>query len=431
MGAFLDSFDQALLLGAGVSHASVAKLLNHLKLNFFVASDGWTDKDLFINLEFCKETLPLKSFHWKDFSTKVKGKTIVLKSPGIPFDNPGVATIPKELMIGEIELGYHLLPPQFYIGITGTNGKTTTARMLNFLLEDYGVKTFLGGNIGKPFCDLAFEDSPDVVILELSSFQLELVKDFHCDYAGITNFSFHHGEHHRDVKEYWEAKKRISWKTRKTWSFYSPDEEIENFELINQEFEEFKLSLGSKKFKFPGEFNLKNLLLASKLAQGFLEETGNLDSKRFDQCILNCLELFELDPYRLQRVPSNSSNQFYNDSKSTNFDSTIAAVKSFSYPVILIMGGKLRGQNDSIKPFLDELNPNVKDFIFIGESGEMLLNEAGRGSFFKELEEVISYIKKLENEIVVFSPAFPSFDQYKDYLHRGRAFEELVSNLDS
>lgn len=364
----------------------------------------------------------------------INDENIYIKAPGIPLFHDFVRNLNSVNLIGEIELGYCFLP-NTYIAITGTNGKTTTTQMAEFLLRQIGERVFVGGNIGQPLCDIIWNDNNDefgCILLELSSFQLETLKNFKADYAGLTNFSFHHGEHHPDENDYWQAKKRIFAGCKSGYSFHHVDlASVQN--LKDDDVDKFKSSFDNKSFNFKGEFNWNNLLLANRLVVDYMNESSSLDELKLSQANQKLLAEFRLDHYRLQFEKKIKSINFYNDSKSTNFSSTISALKSFSEPVVLIIGGKRRGKGDSIAPHIVEMKPFVKEFIFIGESGEDMYSETNLGKYFFSLGGTESYLKAIietnQEVTVLFSPAFPSFDQFKDYKHRGEEFSNLITKL--
>lgn len=442
-------------LGAGISNRPVWNYANKEGLKFFNFSDGdpkeW-GKDI-SSLEHCLGCFDLKDSENVINKLKIFEEVVFIKSPGMPFHHPTVGKIcdlvsaKKDWSItGEIEIAYALSKTPI-IAVTGTNGKTTTVQMIKFLADNYGVKSFLGGNIGTPYIDGVLDGKRyDLHILELSSFQLEIVSAFKADYSGIINFSFHHGEHHENEQQYLEAKLRIFKESKFAAGFLSADSEYPFQTLSSDEVFSFKNSFSGKSFCFPGDFNWNNFYLASLLFERFLGDLVNHEKFRISQ--ENLLESFRPAPYRLQQVfqgeiSQNRLLQIVNDSKSTNFNSVLAALNSktdkfyeYNSPqTILIMGGKLRGQNDSITKIKEEINKKTSFVYFFGEAAESLKNDFSAGIAKNSLKEVIKDLRELiqnsqsKSFQVIFSPGFPSFDQYKNYIHRGEEFDKLATVL--
>ena len=381
-------------------------------------SDG-NQKDWPIYEELNNLEIPMYSYddikeqyHSNDFEE-------VIKSPGVPFHHPFFNS--RDNVITEIELGVREIGNKPIIGITGTNGKTTTTMMTEWILQKSGQNVFCGGNIGRPLCEgILSDENYDCYLLELSSFQLECMRDFKIQYAAILNFSAHHGEHHGDVTEYKMAKAKIL-----SGNVFSISKEEDDFdshfkykqddidELRNQ-YNEFD----SDTF-FHGKFNWVNLYVAKKLSESYLKR--EVDLKEF-------LNEFQGPKFRLEYIGDKSGFKFYNDSKSTNWDSLMNALKSFEGKVILIMGGKLRGENDSIAPYRKIIEEKTSHVFFIGESGGKLVCDYPLGKNCKTLENVRTELEKITSKgVVLFSPAFPSFDQFKNYIERGEVFNQTFS----
>ena len=375
---------------------------------------------------------------------------LVILSPGIPREHDLLHAIHKRVVPvwGEIELAYRFLEENNalkpIIGITGTNGKTTTTTFLGEMIEADQKKVFVGGNIGVPFCDYAFDIlqniSPvDFILLELSSFQLESIDRFHVNIAMILNLYQNHGERYFSIEDYGQAKFNI------TNHFTSHDVLIypSDFPFIKDWAE---TQLGKLKsvdtahpvcafdlthFKLPGIHNRVNLNFILLAAE---------ELKLSKTAIQKSIDTFVGVHHRIEYVDGAQSLpgfKVYNDAKSTNWDATMTAVKAMEGlpgDLYLIIGGKKRGHGDSILPSLEFLKAKVHLFYLIGEMAAEIEAEIKGVVEYKNcgtLEAVMGDVKRRVGQkpaILLFSPAFPSFDQFKSYAHRGEHFVKLVTN---
>lgn len=375
---------------------------------------------------------------------------LVILSPGIPRDCDLLRPLLAENIPvwGEIELAYRYLEASNFlkpiIGITGTNGKTTTTTFLGEMIESDQKKVFVGGNIGVPFCDYAFNvltknEHTDFILLELSSFQLESIDHFHVNIAIILNLYQNHGERYLNIEDYGRAKFFITNKFTDEDMLVYP----EDFALINEWAKKQKgqkavintanpeINYDISKFKLPGVHNRVNLAFIIKVA-----EKINLSKRAITECIAR----FNGVHHRIENVSKVSGLpgfRVFNDAKSTNWDATLTAVKAmtdFKLPIHLIIGGKKRGQGDSILPYLDFLKTKVENFYLIGEMASEIEEEIkGKASYKRldNLESVFFYMRENfgdKDGVLLFSPAFPSFDQFKNYAQRGEHFMHLAGN---
>lgn len=373
---------------------------------------------------------------------------LIILSPGIPRDHLILrSALEKKIPVwGELELAYRYLEEtkqlKPIIGITGTNGKTTTTTFLGEMIECDGKKVFVGGNIGVPFCDYAFDQfrgmAPvDFILLELSSFQLESIDHFHVNIAIFLNLYQNHGERYSSIEEYGQSKFFIT-------NHFSKDDLLiypEDFALVAdwaQRVPGKKAVVNTQKpvsrfdlsrFKLPGIHNLVNLNFILHAAEAI---------HLSDTAIQKCIDSFAGVHHRIEYVECREKLpgfKAYNDAKSTNWDATLTAVKAMEElkgKVFLIIGGKKRGHGDSILPYLDFLKSRVHFFYLIGEMAPEIEGEiAGKVTYKKSvtLEETIRDLEQYhagEGGIVLFSPGFPSFDQFTNYVHRGEHFVKLL-----
>ncbi len=376
---------------------------------------------------------------------------LVLLSPGIPRDHEVLGlTHEKSIPVwNEIELSFRILSKVFpltkWLAITGTNGKTTTVTMLAQMLEADEQHYFVGGNIGTPLSELCLkyvnneldEDNfPQSIVLELSSFQLESLDQFRPHGSAILNISASHGERYKRVRDYAEAKGNIVKRLGAGDLFLSLEDDVWSEKIVRPgawfweridpnslHFDDLVIS----NFQPFGHHNLVNLAFATRLAQAASVKTS---------AIQNVIDSFKGVSHRLEKVLETDTALILNDSKSTNWASTLAAVKSvrtdekwFNRSLSLVIGGKCRGENDlPDKDTLDRLNHYQVKVMIFGEFAHKYSKEMKE--MFSDLlvcEEFDSILKKWsEDGVLLFSPAFPSFDSFKNYADRGDSFKKLV-----
>lgn len=418
----------------------VALAINGGEVSSWAKAPGVLD---FVGLENCfSETDP-------GLPHKLNSVELVILSPGIPRDHKLLKPLlEKNIPVwGEIELAYRYLEAtnnlRPMIGITGTNGKTTTTTFFGEMIEADSKKVFVGGNIGVPFCDYAFNvlknnQHADYILLELSSFQLESIDHFHLNVAMILNLYQNHGERYKSIEEYGRSKFFITNRfTESDVLVYAEDFPIIKNWAMTQKGKKLavnttqpKINYDLSKFKLPGIHNQVNLAFILKAA-----ETIGLSQA----AIQHSIDTFTGVHHRIEYVDGVKGLphfRAYNDAKSTNWDATMTAVKAmedFKLPIHLIIGGKKRGHGDSILPHIDFFKSNVAHFYLIGEMGSEIESEIrGQVSCLKTetLEATLEYLRanfSSEKGILLFSPGFPSFDQFQNYAQRGEHFVKLLT----
>lgn len=352
----------------------------------------------------------------------------IILSPGIPRYAPVLqkALNSRVQLISEIEFAFrHSDIP--VVGITGTNGKTTTTTMIGHALELAGKKVFICGNIGRPYSELLLEQSQyDYAIVELSSFQLESIDTFHPKVSMILNITQNHAERYDGFESYHQAKYNIF-----------KNQTNEDFVLINQglstegikgEIEQIKPLEGfdySKSY-LVGSHNKMNFYCAYKVLE-------YLDIDNRDEVFQKFINDFKGVELRLEFITEYNGLKIYNDGKSTNDAATLAAVSSFQDEenLYLILGGQLRSNKLTLNETLK--GQKIKKVLAYGEAKD-LVKENLSSDFvvetFETIADIFEMIKTTKpNGVLLFSPAFPSFDQYKDYVARGVHFSELAKAL--
>lgn len=378
----------------------------------------------------------------------------IIKSPGLPIDHKYVL-LANELgieVINETEMAYRLLPKDKnikLIGITGTNGKTTTTTLIyNFIKED-GRRVHLAGNIGYPLCSFLDKiEENDIIVDEISCQQLENVKEYHPDIAVLTNISEAHLEFMKTYRHYKEVKEKIFNNQ------ISDDIAITNME--NNE----ALSLVKDVKSTVKYFSSRNIINGSYIKDGFiyyydervvdLENIKLIGNHNYENIMAAILAVKELGisneaittvlkdfggvEHRLEFVCDVDGRKFYNDTEATNIKCCQIALSSFNKPIILFLGGYERGQD------FNELTPyvkNVKAIMAIGscrkrvkEFGDKMAIPTYSYEFLKDAFEMAWDISK-EEDILLLSPASASWDQYKECEERGAEFKKYIYELEN
>jgi len=394
---------------------------------------------------------PNVKFEFGGHTTETFLKTdLIILSPGIPDSiTPVVEARKKGIPIwSEIELAYHFLKGTL-IGITGTNGKSTTTELTGKMLQEGGKRAYVCGNIGKPlieFCKNSKAD--DFYVIELSSFQLETIVEFRPHIAALLNLAEDHLDRYPSVEPYYQAKMRIfknqkendfaainyddpyirshaeSIHSNKFWfsrkvvppsGIYSQEglvRVISGASIVN-------FNLG----KLKGVHNLENTLCAASI--GLLCGVTNKAMQR-------AIESFTALHHRMELIGEKNGVQYYDDSKATNVDAVVKSLESFPGDIHLIMGGKDKGCD--YKVLSDLVKTRVKRLLLIGEAKERIASELGsvrKPEFFSTLEEAVKSAARSaqKGDVVLLSPACSSFDMFLNYKERGRVFRETVNKL--
>ena len=351
----------------------------------------------------------------------IEGRNCIVISPGVRLDSDPVKWARESgiEVISEIELAFSFCQAPV-IAITGTNGKTTTTTLIGEVIKASGVKAHVLGNIGTPFSSAVLSiRKEDFVSLEVSSFQLEAIKDFKPKIAVILNLTPDHLDRYKDVGEYLEAKRRIYMNQDKD------DSLILNYgdNALRKTATEAKSKVVFfNKEEWEKDFDQNQMsVLAVAEALGIKRSV--------------CLEVFKKFKgveHRMEFVRELLGIEFINDSKATNIDSTAWALKNIRRPAVLIAGGRDKGSDfASIK---DLVKDKVREVVLAGEASDRIaaawdgVVPICRVKTFPEAVTV-AYRKARPGEMVLFSPMCKSFDMFTDYEHRGRVFKEIVGKL--
>lgn len=427
----LNPYSKIAIVGLGLSGLSALKLLTFLGKDVYLVNQGSVE-----SWPQFEQTPNIKGCYPQEQSAEILAQMdLIILSPGISKEISIFEKVKCPIWC-EIELAYQFADAPI-LGVTGTNGKTT---VVSFLAEcakhDSTGDYFIGGNIGTPFCDYIYErmsgerEQVQGIILELSSFQLNLIESFQCDVAAILNLTFSHGERYDDLQGYAQDKFEIFKNMANQGIAFLPRNleikntyPIRNEHLLDLEISKIKEELSEvinlSQLKIYGEHNIINTYFVYLLWDAF---TGNLSAFKAACQSFNGVE------YRLQLVKHEGAQYFFNDAKSTNWDATIVALNGVKElgKVDLIIGGQLRGHGDNQLDRLLAFKDQINKIYFFGESGKVL-NEIGceiDNVYCENLEEVFN--RGFNGQVIVFSPAFPSFDQYANYVKRGAHFTQLA-----
>ena len=382
-----------------------------------------------------------------------RGQDLIVVSPGVPVDAPPLVQARSlgETVIGEIELAAQFLPGPI-IAITGSNGKTTTTTLTGEIMTAAGIPALVGGNIGTPAISLAERAKPEtVVVLEISSFQLETVQTFRPKIAVVLNVTPDHLDRHRTFEIYTDAKARVfenqqgsdfavlnaddptcvamGARTRaQVFWFSRQKKEVQQGAWVRDGNIVFRDSMGQREIlqvseiPLKGAHNLENVLAAvsTGILMGCAPEKVRL-----------AVQGFKAVEHRLEFVGTIGGVDYYNDSKATNVDATIKALESFPANIHLILGGKDKGSDYTV---LNELiRQRVKQIYTIGAAAAKIESQV-KGAQVVHAETLENAIRKANavarpGDVVLLAPACASFDQFKSYEHRGKLFKEIVRGL--
>ena len=442
-----------IVLGGGESGVGAALLAKQKGWAVFV-SDAGSLKEKYKNVLLNNDILFEEKGHSVD---QILDADEVVKSPGIPDTAPLVVKLRRKgvPVISELEFAGRYSKAKF-IGITGSNGKTTTSLLTHHILKNAGINVGLGGNIGKSLAAIVAEgDQYDWIVLEISSFQLDGMYDFKCDIAMLLNITEDHLDRYEyDLMKYASSKMRITQnQTNTDWFIYNEDDPVtgeimktieskamkapfsiqqnheglaafanENEITINPNKNQFTMTM--QELALQGKHNLYNSM-ASGIAARILEVRKDV--------IRECLSDFQNIEHRLELVNDVYGISFINDSKATNVNSTWYALESMNQPVVWIAGGVDKGNDYSQ---LDAMvKAKVKTLVCLGKDSAKL--KEAFGAYVEQIIEVDNmrdavyqaYKAGVKGDAVLLSPACASFDLFDDYEDRGRQFKEAVRNL--
>ena len=381
---------------------------------------------------------------------------LAVTSPGIPLQAPILRAVQAAgvPLIGELELGAQVSRAPLY-AVTGTNGKTTTTTLIGEIFRNLGKTTYVVGNIGYPFTACALRcGEEDVAVAEVSSFQLETITTFHPHIAVMCNITEDHLNRHGTMEEYIRVKERIfenmgqgdyavlnlddpivrgmAERIPCAPAFFSRRQEVETGAYLEGEEVVFSLNghkkrvLRADEIRIPGEHNLENALAATALTM-----LAGVPAP----VVRHTLKTFPGVEHRIETVRTVEGVTYINDSKGTNVDASIRAVRAMKVPTVLLAGGYDK-HTDFLPLAREILASKIHTVVVLGDTAEQIeraLRAVGFESILhaKTFEEAVLLARSCarEGENVLLSPACASFDMFQDYEERGHVFKEIVSRL--
>ncbi len=374
---------------------------------------------------------------------------VVMPSPGVPWNLPGleVARSHGACVVGELEVAAGELRGHT-IGVTGTNGKTTTASLMAYVLRLAGLPCTLAGNIGTPILEVVDESRPeDWNVLELSSFQLEASRSFRCEIATVLNITPDHLDRHGDFPSYVAAKGRILRNQRVTDSAVlnvADPECLALGHLAVGRVSRFGISpgpgvdaciddgriiyrgedVGSADLAIKGAHNLENALAA-------VSACALAGAPLYD--INDAIRTFQPVPHRLEFVRQVRGVDYYNDSKATNVAAAAKALTSFRSGLWAILGG--RDKDADYTPLNAALRGRTRAALLVGEAAPLIRGQLNGGVPAIEVGTIAAAValaseRSQPGDTVLLAPACASFDQFENYMERGRSFQRLVEGLE-
>ncbi len=440
------------VLGFGKSGTSVVGIAIRLGAEVLISEE----KEV---LSFQKEEERLRSqgigFEFGGHTERILSADLIIVSPGVKMDIPILQQAEKRgiPIISEIEFAWRLLPEVTIIAITGTNGKTTTTQLIHEILKADGKKAFLCGNIGYPLSEVIKEVTKEsFIVAEISSFQLEGVKEFRPKVGVLLNITPDHLDRHKDMSNYTSIKSRlfdnqqgddfmvlnsddkltleaVSGKRGRSIPF-SRKKELAEGVFVKGDKICYRLSgfgegeiIETNEMKMQGFHNLENALAATAVSVVLGVKT---------EVIRRTLTNFSPPAHRLEDLGEINGVRFINDSKATNVDATLRALESLPENVILIAGGKDKDSNySSLKEMIHQ---KAKALILIGEAKEKIASQVGgkiKVYILNTLKEAVDLAFGLaqDGDYILFSPASSSLDQFRNFEERGDTFKRYVNEL--
>lgn len=437
------------ILGLSISGIAAAKYLNEQGANCTISEKRQPSQQ---DIESINElnNLGIKVETCCNNAETINNSDVIITSPGIPPHADVYKLIKNKIEIfGEIDLAYKETNTPF-IAITGTNGKTTTTKLVSEILINAGLKAPACGNIGIPPTSLLNEKNLDYFVAELSSFQIATNPSFKPQIAVFLNYAPDHVDWHGSEENYFKAKADLFLKNEPAWAVlnaknfkiaYLKLDITSNVYFFGREAEdkcvfikENKILIKDKNKKIlevielsdiplKGEHNIENIMAAVAVAH-----IAGVDNQTIRTSIINFLP----PEHRIEYVDIIDGIKYYNDSKATNCDSTICALKAFgNEKIVLIAGGRDKGTE--LSEFCTAVANHANAVILIGEAGkrfESALKQSGFSNIYNKnsLEEAIDFASELKQGDVLLSPACASYDMFKNFEERGQAFKNYVRN---
>ena len=441
---------KVLVLGLARSGQAAVELLDHLHADITINEYSPKEKiqkyDEYVSrgFEIVCGGHPEELFE-RDFD-------FVVKNPGINYHKPFILRLQERHIpiYTEIELGYQFAKKQNYIAVTGTNGKTTTVTLIYDVLKNAGRNVHLAGNVGTPYCKIVLEnnllnESGHDVVIEMSNFQLLNIEKFKPHISTVMNLTPDHLDYMASLDEYYSSKMNIYMNQDENDYFIVNDDDMTLKEYLDRyprKTIDTTISLNHKadceivdkaivykgekiidldEIKIVGKHNVQNMMIAVNVCA--LCGVSN-------ESIHDSLAQFMGVEHRIEFVRELNGVKYYNDSKATNTDAAIIALKAFEKPVILLMGGFEKGLD------LEEMatyNSSISTLICFGAAKERFAKDMNHPHtiIVDHLKDAVTKAHEIakEGDVVLLSPSTSSFDEFKSYEERGKVFKKLIMEL--
>jgi len=438
----------AQVLGLGMSGSAAGRLLqfHNYRVQVFDTNSNETLKERQQELE--RENIAVYLQKFPDFTDDELPKLLVV-SPGISWHHPTLEQARRLgiKVIGEVELAWQYLNHLPWVGITGTNGKSTTTALIAHIFQSAGLRAIACGNIGLPLCTVALnylkgEVGIDWIVAELSSYQIEASPSVSPRIGVWTTFTPDHLERHGTLERYSQIKASLLERSQKAilngddaylasmksqWQgaiYTSIQDHIRDGYVVWRDEQLFPIS----QFQLLGDHNLQNLLLAVATAR-----LAGIDPQHISRAVAQ----FQGMPHRLEMVAEYENLVFINDSKATNYDSSAVALRAVTPPVILIAGGQAKAGN--AEEWLKLIKQKTVKVLLIGSASHQfaeMLTQSGYTNYLEcetlenAVNQAVLYGRTLGAKVtVLFSPACASFDQFANFEQRGDRFRALCQAL--
>ncbi len=450
-----------LVAGTGISGIGAANLLLKMgeKITLYDGNDKLKKEEIIAKLDDSIDENVIKNnvkVELGELTHQILDETeIMVLSPGIAIDAPFVNQV-RDYGItiwGEIELAYRYSKGRV-IGITGTNGKTTTTALTGEIMKNYFKKTFVVGNIGIPYTSIAADTDDDTVtVAEISSFQLETIDTFHPTVTAVLNITPDHLNRHYTMENYTDVKMSITKnqleneacvlnyederlrneaeKLKNKVVFFSSKTFLDNGvcldndTIVYRENKEQTVICKVDEMNLVGIHNVENVMAATAIA---IQMEVPVD------IIRQTIKEFKAVEHRIEFVVTKNGVTYYNDSKGTNTDASIKAIDAMTKPTVLIAGGYDKGSE--YDEWIDSFRGKIKNLVLLGATKSKIADTAEKHGYHDYVfaDTLLEAVKKSaelasEGEVVLLSPACASWDMFKSYEERGRLFKEYVNNL--
>jgi UDP-N-acetylmuramoylalanine--D-glutamate ligase len=433
-----------LVLGLGASGEWAARLAHRKGARVLVADDGEPGK---VAARLGGLQREVAHFYFGKETAQAPLADLLVLSPGVSPAHPLAARQIENgrAVLPEIEFAdRHAPPASLRVGITGTNGKSTTTALIGHLLQRAGRRVAVGGNLGEPYAKLVMEQpDAEVYVLELSSFQLETTQHFHVNTGVYLNLTPDHLDRHGTLSAYADAKAKLfARQTADDHAIYNADDEAASAAALGSPARRWPLSTARQipgggyyvgdtgygrderlfdfsKLHLIGEPNRQNAIAAALAALA-------CGVKPWE--IAPAMESFRPLPHRLETVATARGVRMINDSKGTNVDATLGAVRGLPPPLVVILGGRDKDQDFS--PLLAPLKERARKVVLYGEAAAKIggalasLQPLRAGPLAEAVDLALDCAQP--GDVLLFSPACASFDQFRNFEHRGEVFRELA-----